>query len=130
MTDNALLAASDVLIPAEAEDTSIRALDILFKQIDSLEANFDTEIRERGVLVSNVDYPLDNDQEAMLEWFDDNFGAHVPVFEIRNRAVIKRAYNHGVSVFEYDADCDQIPVLRSVADHIIAEIGGGGVADA
>lgn len=63
LTDNALLGATDLLIPAEAEDTSIRALDILFKQIDTLEQNFDVSIQERGIVVSNVDYPLDNDQK-------------------------------------------------------------------
>jgi len=40
LTDNALLACENLLIPAEAEDTSIRALDLLFKQVDSLEGNF------------------------------------------------------------------------------------------
>lgn len=119
LTDNALLGAQNLLIPAEAEDTSIRALDILFKQIDSLENNFESTIRERGIVVSNVDYPLDNDQKEMLEWFDDNFADYVPVFEIRRRATIKRAYNHGVSIFEYDEDCDQIPELQTIADHLI-----------
>jgi len=110
LTDNALLGATDLLIPAEAEDTSIRALDILFKQIDTVEENFDVSIQERGIVVSNVDYPLDNDQKEMLQWFDDNFADYISVFEIRRRAAIKRAYNHGVSAFEYEEDCDQIPV--------------------
>jgi len=37
LTDNALLACQNIIIPAEAEDTSIRAIDILFNQIDTLE---------------------------------------------------------------------------------------------
>lgn len=125
LTDNALLGAGDLLIPAEAEDTSIRALDILFKQIDTLEENFDATIQERGIVVSNVDYPLDNDQKEMLQWFDDNFADYIPVFEIRRRAAIKRAYNHGVSVFEYGEDCDQIPELERIADYLGTELMGG-----
>lgn len=125
LTDNALLGAGDILIPAEAEDTSIRALDILFKQIDTLEDNFDVSIQERGIVVSNVDYPLDNDQKQMLQWFEDNFADYVPVFEIRRRAVIKRAYNHGVSVFGHDEECDQIPEFERIADHLITELLGG-----
>ena len=125
LTDNALLGATDLLIPAEAEDTSIRALDILFKQIDTLEENFDVSIQERGIVVSNVDYPLDNDQKEMLQWFEDNFADYIPVFEIRRRAAIKRAYNHGVSVFEYDEDCDQIPEFERIADHLATELLGG-----
>ena len=126
LTDNALLGANDLLISAEAEDTSIRALDILFKQIDTLKENFDVSIQERGIVVSNVDYPLDNDQKEMLQWFEDNLSDYIPVFEIRRRAAIKRAYNHGVSVFEYNEDCDQIPEFERIADHLATELLGGG----
>jgi chromosome partitioning protein len=118
LTDNALLACEDIIIPAEAEDTSIRALDILFKQIDSLESNFGVEIDERAILVSNIDYPLDNEQQGMLEWFDDSFGDYIPVYEFRSRAVVKRAYNAGHSVFAHEEDCDQEDELLQLADYL------------
>ena len=98
LTDNALLACENVLIPAEAEDTSIRAVELLFKQIDSLEDNFGASIQEEALVVSNVDYPLDGEQQGMSEWFDETFSGRIPVFEIRNRAAIKRAFNAGVSI--------------------------------
>lgn len=119
LTDNALLACGNVLIPVEAEDTSIRALELLFKQIDSLEANFDRAIQERALVVSNVDYPLDNEQGAMLDWFEENFGDYLPIFEIRSRAAIKRAWNEGVSVFAHDEDVDQCDELRRIAEHVM-----------
>lgn len=118
LTDNALLACGNVLIPVEAEDTSIRALDLLFKQIDSLEENFGQRIQEQALVVSNVDYPLDGEQEAMLEWFDENFGDYLPVFEFRNRAAIKRAWNNGTSVLVHDEECDQEDELRAIAEHL------------
>lgn len=118
LTDNVLLAAGNVVIPAEAEDTSIRAMELLFKQIDSLEANFDQEIREQALVVSNVDYPLDGEQKEMLEWFEDRFSDYVPVFEVRNRASIKRAWNHGRSIFAHDEDCDQEAELLRLAEHV------------
>lgn len=117
LTDNVLLAAGNVIIPAEAEDTSIRAMELLFKQIDSLEANFDQQIRERAIVVSNVDYPLDNEQREMLAWFDDRFGDYIPIFEVRTRAAIKRAWNNGVSIFAHDEECDQLDELLRVAEH-------------
>lgn len=119
LTDNALLATENILIPAEAEDTSIRALDLLFKQVDTLEQNYDVDITERAIVISNVDYPLDNEQEGMLEWFGDTFEGRMPVFIIRNRAAIKRAYNQGRSIFAHDEDCDQEPELLSLARHCI-----------
>lgn len=121
LTDNALLACQNVLIPAEAEDTSIRAVELLFKQIDSLEDNFGTQIQEEALVVSNVDYPLDGEQQEMLDWFDDTFSENIPVFEVRNRAAIKRAFNAGTSIFAHGEDCDQTDELLRVADYFIQE---------
>jgi len=123
LTDNALLACQNLIIPAEAEDTSIRAIDILFKQIDTLEENFDATISERAVIVSNIDYPLDGEQEAMLEWFDESFGDYIPVYEFRSRAAVKRAFNSGVSIFAHDEECDQENELLRLADHLIDNRG-------
>ncbi|WP_312908479.1 ParA family protein [Natronosalvus caseinilyticus] len=125
LTDNALLACGNLLIPAEAEDTSIRALDLLFKQVDSLEANFsEASINEQALVVSNVDYPLDGEQRGMLEWFEDQFGEYIPVFEIRNRAAIKRAWNNGRSIFGFDEECDMEDELDQIAAHFEAVARG------
>ncbi|NHN65110.1 ParA family protein [Haloarcula sp. JP-Z28] len=121
LTDNALLACENVLIPAEAEDTSIRAVELLFKQIDSLEDNFGASIQEEALVVSNVDYPLDGEQQGMLEWFEGTFSDRIPVFEIRSRAVIKRAFNAGHSIFGHDEECDQADELLRIADYFIEE---------
>ncbi|MFC6723790.1 ParA family protein [Halobium palmae] len=128
LTDNALLACRNLLIPAEAEDTSIRALDLLFKQIDTLEDNYGASITERALVVSNVDYPLDGEQKGMLEWFDDTFADRIPVFELRSRAAIKRAFNDGVSVFAHDEECDQREELERVAAHFVDLAGTQEVA--
>lgn len=118
LTDNALLACENLLIPAEAEDTSIRALDLLFKQVDSLEANFsEASINEQALVVSNVDYPLDGEQKGMLEWFETQFAEYIPVFEVRNRAAIKRAWNNGNSIFGHDEESDMEDELDSIARH-------------
>jgi chromosome partitioning protein len=124
LTDNALLACRNLLIPAEAEDTSIRALDLLFKQIDTLEENYGTTISEEALAVSNVDYPLDNEQQGMLDWFEETFGDAVPIYEIRTRAAIKRAFNSGLSIFAHDEECDQADELLRLADHFTTIAGG------
>jgi len=120
LTDNALLAAENLVIPAEAEDTSIRALEILMEQVDTLESNFDdVDINEQAILISNIDYPLDNEQREMLEWFDDVFGHYIPIFEFRSRVQVKRSFNEGVSIFAYEEECDQEDELRDLAQHLI-----------
>lgn len=115
LTDNALLACEYIVIPAEAEDTSIRALELLFRQIRTLEANYDTTVREAALVVSNVHYPLDKEQQGMLEWFRDRFDDRVPIVEVRSRAAIKRAFNEGVSIFAHDEACDQEDALLELA---------------
>lgn len=115
LTDNVLLGTRGAVIPAQAEDTSIRAIDLLFKQIDSLEQNFGTTIRELGIVASAVEYPLDNEQSGMLDWFKDTFDGRMPVFEVRKRAAIKRAYNAGVSIFRHEEECDQEPAFEEIA---------------
>ncbi|GAB7120489.1 ParA family protein [Natrinema pallidum] len=125
LTDNALLACENLLIPAEAEDTSIRALDLLFKQVDSLEDNFsDASINEQAIVVSNVDYPLDSEQRGMLEWFENQFSEFIPVFEVRNRAAIKRAWNNGHSIFGHEEECDMEDELLSIAAYFEDEARG------
>jgi len=66
LTDSALLAAQNVLIPALAESTS-RALDILFDQIDTLEAEYETSINERAIVANRVE--PDGEAEEMMTWF-------------------------------------------------------------
>jgi chromosome partitioning protein len=77
----------------------------------------------RSILVSNIDYPLDGEQREMLAWFDETFGDYIPVYELRNRAAIKRAYNEGVSIFESSEECDQEDELLQLADYFIENRG-------
>lgn len=115
ITDNVLLAANNLVIPVEAEDTSIRALELLNEQIGTLETEYSITITERAVVPSNVDYPLDTEQREMLEWFEDTYKDICPVHEVRNRAAIKRAWNAGVSIFKHTEECDQRDSLLNLA---------------
>lgn len=116
ITDNVLLATQNLLIPVEAEDTSIRALELLNDQIDTLEYEYDVKILEQAVVANKVSYPLDKEQKGMMDWFEKTYDGICPVFEIRERVAIKRAWNNGVSIFEHDEDCDQEETLLETAE--------------
>jgi chromosome partitioning protein len=120
MTDSALLAAGNVLIPALAEETSTRALDILFNQIDTIEENFNTTVREVGVVANRVE--PDGESKRMMDWFEGTFGGAVPVFEVRKRVALKRAWNNSVSIFEHDESSDMEAVFDDIAAHLEAEL--------
>ena len=113
LTDNALLATENVLIPAQAKTTSIRALELLFKQITALEDAFATEIRELGLVANEVG--TDNEAAEMMEWFNDIFADRGPVYEIRKRVALQRAWNAGVSIFEHTEECDMETVYLEIA---------------
>lgn len=119
INDNVLLATGNVIIPCEADDTSILALEHLLNQIETLEEKYGTKIRELGVVVSNVNYPLDNEQQGMLDWYEDTFDGRMPVYVVRHRAAIKRAMNNHGTIFAKDAEeCDMAEVYLQIAEGI------------
>ena len=118
INDNVLLATENIAIPMAANEMSIDALVILLDQIETIESRFDTTISERAVFISDVDYPLDNEQEDTIGWIKDNFENRTPVFEVRNRAAISRALKSGSSIFGYGESCDQEDAYLSAIESL------------
>lgn len=120
LNDNVVLATETLLVPVEADESSQLALNHLLRQLDTLEENYDARIDIVGVIVSNVSYPLDNEQEVAIEWFEDRFSGHVPVWVVRSRAAIKRSIQAGGSVFGADAEeTDMRSVYEEIAEAIL-----------
>lgn len=117
LTDNAIVASRNVLIPAQAKSTSIRALEILFRQLRAMERPYG-EIRELALVANEVG--TDGEAKEMMEWFKDVFEDkdRAPVFEIRKRVALQRAWNSGVSIFEHEEECDMEAVYRDIAEHV------------
>lgn len=116
INDNALLAAENLLIPVEAADTSKLALEHLLNQIETLERRYELTITERGVIISNVNYPLDNEQRRIIEWYEETFDGRCPLYEVRHRAAIKRSLQAGGSIYGADAEeTDQQEVYDAIA---------------
>lgn len=119
LNDNVVLATERLLVPVEADESSQLALNHLLRQLDTLENNYDCRIEIVGILVSNVDYPLDNEQQRSLEWFDDRFEDHVPVWIIRSRVAIKRAVQNGISIFAAEAEqTDMTDVYTQIGQEV------------
>ena len=119
LNDNVVLATEQLLVPVEADESSQLALNHLLRQLDTLEENYNVAIDILGVMVSNVAYPLDNEQQDAIEWFEERFGEHVPVWIIRNRAAIKRAMQDTHSVFAEEAEAtDMADVFAEIAAEV------------
>jgi chromosome partitioning protein len=112
LTDNGLYATQNVLIPALAESTSKRALELLFDHIEALETDYEISIVERGVVGNRVEET--NEAKEMMAWFGDAF-PDIPVWEVRKRVALQRAFSAGGSIFEHDPDLDMAEVFLEVA---------------
>lgn len=124
LTDNALLATGHVLIPAETKATSMRALELLKDQIDSLALVFpDVEVEPIGLVANEV--RTDGVSDDMLEWFEQVFGESVPIYEVRKRVALQRALMNGRSIMTHDEDCDMEAVFREIAAAVVEHFDGG-----
>lgn len=118
LTDNALFATQNVLIPALAESTSKRALELLFDHIESIELEFGIQVAERGVVANRVE-PT-NEADHMLEWLGEAF-PDTPVWEVRKRVDLQRAYSEGGSIFQYKPGLDMAEVFLTIGRSIIGQ---------
>lgn len=118
INDNVLLAVDGILVPTEAAETSIWAIDHLLRQIDTLEDRYEGTIDIYGIILSNVEYPLDGEQKDSIAWFNDEFADVLPVFEVRSRVAIRRAASNGLSVCGSDADSDMEEVYKEIVQEL------------
>jgi chromosome partitioning protein len=131
LTDNALNASRLVIIPIQAETTSVRALDLLFDQIESIEQGLKIKITILSVVPNLVqDSAL---SRRILEDLRQSIPALTP-FEIKKRVVLQEAYDKGRSIFSFKAptstkedDCNELRHLYTeLADFISGRTGKEG----
>lgn len=118
LTDIGLLSAGQMLIPAKASGTAMRALELLLSKKRALEAEFDVDtIQPVGVVANEVRRSGVSDN--LLEWLDDTFGDAVPVWELRQRVALERAWVAGASIYQHDEDCPHaVDVFDGIATHL------------
>jgi chromosome partitioning protein len=100
LTDNALNAARKVVVPIQAETSSVRALDLLFDQIESVEQGLKIKIDVLAVVPNLVQESALS--RRILTELRSSISAVTP-FEIKKRVVLQEAYDQGRSIFSYKA---------------------------
>ena len=122
ISDNALYAARNVLIPSLTESTSQRAIELLFDQFDGLEEETGITIRDIGAIANRVEST--KEAEKMKDWLATAF-PDVPIWNIRKRVALQRAYAAGVSIFKHTENCDMEDVFMEIATELDDEFGKG-----
>ena len=119
LTDNALTAADGVLIPVQAEDSSLHALRLLLAQIDALEAELRrTPLVLHGLVVSMLDrgrggLARSNVGRSVVEEFS-RLG--LPILGTVPRGVaVTEAWRFGQTVGEYAPESEHAEVYRALA---------------
>jgi chromosome partitioning protein len=112
LVDNALIATREIIIPIQAEDTSLRALDLLFDQLNAIERSFGIKIKILGILPNIVLY------DGVSKQTLDSLKGKLPLtpFQIKKRVEIKRAWRDGKSILKYNPKLDMADNYRRLAD--------------
>jgi len=122
LTDVGLLTAGQMLIPAKASGTSMRALELLLSKKKALEAEYDVpRIQPVGVVANEVRQSGVSDQ--LLDWLDDTFADNIPVWQLRKRVALERAWLNGRSIYTHDEECPHaIEIFDSIAESSEGEL--------
>jgi chromosome partitioning protein len=127
LTDAVLLAAKKVLVPIQAEDTSIQGLEALESEILEIKEFLDTDIEivaivpnmvttnsvSNRVLASLLGHRSEKTTQFQNRWVD-----LVTEFQIRRRIDLAKAWYEGKSIFSYNPRCDVIDTYRKLANLI------------
>ncbi|MFD5234880.1 ParA family protein [Streptomyces qaidamensis] len=121
LTDNALTAADGVLIPVQAEDSSLKALRLLLPQIASVDADLrDKPLQLHGLVVSLLRRPTTKLAESVLAELEQLDG--LPILgTVPLGVVVTEAWRSGRTVVDYAPDSEHAQAYRTLAK----ALGGG-----
>ena len=120
LTDTAIFAARNVIVPALTEASSERAIELLINQLAALEEQADITVQTRGVVANRVE--TTNEDRTMLRWLNQVFD-DFPVWEVRKRVALQRAFSAGRSIFAYDEPVDVADVFLEMATDLDRQFG-------
>lgn len=115
LTDNALTAADGVLIPVEAEDSSLKALELLLPQVASVDADLRTKPLElHGLVVSRLRRPVNTLAKSVLDELAKLDGLPV-LATVPLGVVITEAWRYGKTPVDYAPDSEHAEAYRTLA---------------
>jgi len=120
LTETGVFAAGNVLVPALTEASSERAIELLVDQLAALESQVGITVDTVGVVANRVENT--NEDRLMVEWLNEVF-ADFPVWEIRKRVALQRAFSEGESIFAYGGTVDVESVFLDIGKQFDRQFG-------
>jgi len=90
---------SGLVVPIQAEQTSVRASELLFNQIRVVETELKIAVHQLAIVPNLVQES--NLAERILRAFRESLGEAMPPFDIPKRIIFQEAYEQGRSVFTF-----------------------------
>jgi chromosome partitioning protein len=110
--------AGQIIIPVEAEDSSIRALRLLLRQVRTLCEALDIELNIAGLLVSLYDARRGKVATTTLEAFKNHQLGVVEV--IHDRAKVRDSWREHKPLLDYAPDSENAEAFRNLARRLAA----------
>lgn len=126
LSDSALIAAKNIVIPVEPAEPSLRGLEkMLEDQIIPIRRDLDDSVGIAAVVMNRV---LDNNETRRIrEQLKTNFREELAPVEIRKRVDIPRAWRDGKTLFEFNSDSDMCNRYIELGEFIRERIKTEGV---
>lgn len=131
LTDNAINAARRVLIPIQAEATSMWALQLLLDQIGRIEEELEIGVQIVGIVPNLVvGSTMGRDILGQLR----GSASSIASFDLPKRVVLGEAWRAGHSIFTYEGptaekrrECDSVrEMYLKLAEYVLAKVEGEG----
>ncbi len=120
LLDSSIYAAGNIVVPALTESASQGGIEMLFDRVDALGRETGATIRVVGAVANRIE--TTNEDQRMLAWLQEAFEG-VPVWEVRKRVVLQRAFARGCSVFKYSAGSDATRWFDAIAADVERQLG-------
>lgn len=117
LTDVGLLLAESMLIPVKASGTGTRALELLLTKKRALESEHDVSLEPVGVVANEVRQSGVSDD--LVGFLESTFGESIPVWQLRKRVALERAWTAGKTIYGHSEDCEH---CYMVFDAIASEL--------
>jgi chromosome partitioning protein len=113
LTDNALIAARNVVIPVIPEELNANSLQIFAKQLQYLEKAYG-DITRLGIVANRVEN--NNEHRETIETIHDSFS--LPLFQVPKRTDLSRSIGRGGSIFGYNRENNRVTDARDLFSEI------------
>ena len=123
ITANAIIAADEVIMPAQADILSLQGVSQLYNTIETARGYCNKKLKVTGILLTryNERTRLSKDLTLMFENAAAQMSSKVFKNKIRDNTAVKEAQAKGEDIFTYDNKCNAAKDYRALINEIFVE---------